>query len=156
MCAIISHIKELRPIPTHPFWHNGCYKRVYNQPILAPILVPIAINQVHSSHPYQQSIHQNGNQRVINHPSGYGASAYQDFVSFFFCFFLFLYRRGSAIIFAVLPLLSCLGLLGHLLWGGRPNVQFRCWHYQDSNPNSCNLNNKYQRLNYVGHPDPTS
>ena len=38
--------------------------------------------------------------------------------------------------------------------GGHPNAHFRCCHFGDSNPCSSNLNNKCQRLNNVGHPDP--
>ena len=41
--------------------------------ILELILSLNATKQVHSSHPYQRPIHQQGDQRGVNHPSGYGA-----------------------------------------------------------------------------------
>ena len=76
-------------------------------------------------------------------------------VYFFFFFFFYSFYTGVVqLSLAGLPLTSCFGSLGHLLWGGHPNVHFRCCHCRDSNPDRVNANNNCRRLNDVGHPDP--
>ena len=67
--------------------------------------------------------------------------------------FFFLYRRSSAIM-SWSSTHVLFGSLGHLLWGGHPNVHFRWYRWQGSNPCRPNLNNKCLCLNHVGHLDP--
>ena len=76
------------------------------------------------------------------------------FFSFFFFFFPFFSTGLVKLILAGLPLRSCLGHWGTFCAGGHPKAHFRCCHWWDSNPCRCNLYNKSQCLNDIGHCDP--